>query len=63
MELTTLGTDMGLITKAGAWYTMSFLTGSKEKFQGVEKVRQFLVDNPEAYNELYKQIKSVMGLK
>lgn len=63
MELTALGTDMGMISKAGAWYTMSFLKDSKEKFQGVEKVRQFLVDNPEAYNELYSQIKTVMGLK
>ena len=63
MELTSLGTDMGMISKAGAWYTMSFLKDSKEKFQGVEKVRQFLVDNPEAYNELYSQIKNVMGLK
>lgn len=63
MELTTLGTDMGLISKAGAWYTLSFLTESKEKFQGIEKVRQFLVDNNDAYNELYGQIKKIMGLK
>lgn len=64
MELTTLGSDMGLITKAGAWYTLSFLdTDKPEKFQGVEKVRQFLVENNEAYSILYAKIKELMCLK
>ena len=60
MELTTLGSDMGLISKAGAWYTLSFLPDKIEKLQGVEKVRQYLVDNPEAYNKLYSEIKKLM---
>jgi recombination protein RecA len=65
MELTTLGSDMGLITKSGSWYSLSFLDGEdgKQKLQGLEKVRQYLIDNPEAYNTLYDQIKSTMGLK
>jgi hypothetical protein len=65
MELTTLGSDMGLIAKSGSWYTLSFLDGEegKQKLQGLEKVRQYLVDNPETYNKLYEQIKITMGLK
>lgn len=63
MELATLGSDMGLISKAGAWYTMLFIKDNKDKIQGLEKVRQYLVDHPEAYNELYSQIKSIMGFK
>lgn len=62
MELTTIGSDMGLITKSGAWYTLSFLKDAKQKLQGTEKVRQYLVDNPEAYESLYKEIKSAMGI-
>jgi recombination protein RecA len=63
MELTSLGTDMGLINKAGSWYTLSFLTEKKEKFQGIEKVRQYLVENPKAYELLYSGIKDLIGLK
>ena len=63
MELATLGSDMGLISKAGAWYTMSFMKDNKDKIQGLEKVRQYLIDHPEAYQELYTQIKSIMGFK
>ena len=54
---------MGLINKAGAWYTLSFLTDKKEKMQGIEKVRQYLVDNPKAYELLYSGIKNLIGLK
>jgi recombination protein RecA len=64
MELATLASDMGLITKAGSWYTLSFLEEKdKQKLQGLEKVRQYLVDNKDAYDSLYDQIKNTMGLK
>lgn len=63
MELATLGSDMGLISKAGAWYTMSFMKDNKDKIQGLEKVRQYLVDHSEAYKDLHNQIKSIMGFK
>lgn len=62
MEAITLASDMGLIHKGGAWYTLTGLP-DKPKFQGTEKVRQYLLDNEPAYNELVKNIKTTMGLK
>lgn len=62
MELVNLAVDMGLINKGGAWYTLDFLN-DKNKFQGTEKVRQFLIDNPKVYTELYGEVKKTMGLK
>lgn len=62
MELMNLAVDMGLINKGGAWYTLTFLNDDKAKFQGAEKVRQFLIDNPSAYNDLYEEVKKTMGI-
>ena len=63
MELITLATDIGLINKAGAWYTLSFLNEEKNKFQGTEKIRTFLLENPKAYELLYTEVKKVLGTK
>ncbi len=63
MELSNLAVDMGLINKAGAWYTLDFLDGEKTKLQGLEKVRQYLIDHPEVFDSLYAQIQETMGLK
>lgn len=62
MEAITLAADMGIIHKGGAWYTITALA-DKPKFQGAEKVRQYLLDKPEAYNDLVKNIKETMGIK
>lgn len=61
-ELICLAVDMGLINKGGAWYTLDFMNDEKPKFQGTEKVRQFLIDNPGTYENLYKELKSMMGI-
>lgn len=58
MELINFAVDIGLINKGGAWYTYN-----KEKFQGMEKLRQYFVDNPEEYNALEKSVKDTMGIK
>jgi recombination protein RecA len=60
-EIITIGTDVGLISKAGSWYTLDFIKDSTTKFQGTEKIRQFLIENEEAYHELYKQINEILG--
>lgn len=60
MELITLATDIGLINKGGAWYT---IPNVKDKFQGTEKVRQYLIDNNETYEDLLKSVKETMGIK
>ena len=63
MEIVNLAVDIGLINKGGAWYTLTFLNDDKTKFQGAEKVRQFLIDNKSAYNDLYTEVKKTMGIK
>jgi recombination protein RecA len=62
MEAINLAADIGLIHKGGAWYTLTSLE-DKPKFQGAEKVRNFLLENPKAYEELVKAIKETMGIK
>lgn len=61
MELITLCIDFGIIAKGGAWYTVSSLE-DKPKFQGTEKLRQFVVDKPEVYDILMDELRSTMGL-
>jgi len=62
MEAIVLASDMGLIHKGGAWYTLTSIE-DKPKFQGTEKVRIYLLENTKAYNDLVKSIKETMGLK
>jgi recombination protein RecA len=57
-ELINFAVDLGLINKGGAWYTYE-----KEKFQGMEKLRQYFVDNPEKYKQLENSVKETMGIK
>jgi len=62
-ELVSLATDIGLISKAGSWLTLDFINGDKEdkpKFQGLEKARQAIVDNPEWKECLENKIKELM---
>ena len=61
-ELINLASDIGLIQKGGAWYTLVGVP-DKPKFQGTEKVRQYLVDHPEAYSDLLVKVKETMGIK
>ena len=61
-EAVTLASDIGLIHKGGAWYTLTSIA-EKPKFQGTEKVRQYLLDNTKVYDDLVKSIKDTMGVK
>ena len=61
MELVTLCIDFGIISKGGAWYTLSSIK-DKPKFQGTEKLRQFVFDNPEVYDKLMEELKETMGI-
>jgi recombination protein RecA len=62
MEAINLGSDIGIIHKGGAWYTLTSVE-DKPKFQGAEKVRQYLIENNKAYNDLVANIKTTMGIK
>lgn len=62
MELFNLATDLGLIDKGGAWYTFSTVDSSP-KFQGAEKARDYLAENPDVYDSLWTTVRETMGLK
>lgn len=60
-EIMMLAIDIGIINKGGAWYSFD-LDGEKQKFQGTEKLRNFFVDNPKAYDTILEQTKEAMGI-
>ena len=57
-SLIDVGVDVGLVRKAGAWYTYE----GDQLGQGKENSRQFLKDNPDLANELEKRIMEHMGI-
>jgi len=62
-ELVILGSDLGLINKAGAWFTFEFLEGDdKPKFQGAEKCRVELCKKPDTKKLLIKSINDMLGI-
>jgi hypothetical protein len=61
MELFNLATDLGLIDKGGAWYTFTTVKDTP-KFQGQEKGRDYLAQNPEVYDSLWATVKETMGI-
>ena len=62
-ELVTLASDLGLISKAGAWYTFSFSDKEdKPKFQGVEKCRLALLEDDELKKCLSQSINDMLGI-
>jgi len=62
MEYIELGVNTGFIDRAGGgWHTLKYLEGTP-KFQGVEKVQQYLLDNPPATELLQTNIKGMLGI-
>jgi hypothetical protein len=80
-ELIMLGLDLGLIGKAGAWFTCEFMVGFTDvvkkikpetniedteavlkavKFQGQERLYNFLLANEEVFDILEKEIKGML---
>ena len=56
-ELVELGADHKIIEKSGSWFTVG-----KERFQGKEKLKSYLVDNPDVANELEAKIRTELGV-
>lgn len=50
--------DLDIIKKSGAWYTYD----GDQLGQGKEKVRRFLLDNPELIEEIEAKVKAQMGV-
>lgn len=62
-ELFDLGKTLGLISKKGAWYRLSFLEGDEDswpKFQGEENTYQGLCDNEEWLKELRNKVMELL---
>ncbi|PIT13136.1 recombinase RecA [Snodgrassella alvi] len=57
-ELIDIGVKLGIVEKAGAWYSYN---GSKIG-QGKDNVRQWLKDNPEVANEINLKIRNKVGI-
>jgi recombination protein RecA len=53
-EVTTLATDLGIITQKGAWCYYG-----EEKFNGKQVLGDFLKDNPDVCKEIEDQIRSI----
>ena len=62
MELLMLASDIGVIHKGGSWYTLTSVE-DKPKFQGTEKLRQYLFEHPDVYESILLQVKEMMGIK
>lgn len=60
-ELINLASDVGVIHKGGAWYTIT-VVDDKPKFQGTEKLRQYLIDNPKITQIIEKSVKEILGI-
>jgi recombination protein RecA len=51
-DLVNVGVDSGIFTKAGSWYSF----GDTRIGQGVSSVKQFLLDNPDLFEEIKNKI-------
>ena len=58
MELLMLASDIGVIHKGGSWYTLTSVE-DKPKFQGTEKLRQYLFEHPDVYESILLQVKEM----
>jgi len=57
-ELVELASELGVITKGGSWYTFDKDT----KMQGLEKARNYLIENPNMYTIINTEVRHLMGL-
>jgi len=57
-EMLEIGTTEGVVVKSGTWYSIKHPTDGEIRIgQGLEKARQFLIDNPDLANVVEQVIK------
>ncbi len=56
-DMLDLATLNNIVKKAGAWFTYK-----EDRYQGREQFRQKLMENPELYAELSKEVKEKLGM-
>lgn len=65
-EVIELAEALSVIDKAGAWYSIPFLAGSKEfpeapKFQGQSKIYAFLEQRPDIFSVILEKVKALIA--
>ncbi len=58
-ELVDLAVEAGALEKSGAWYAYN----GEKVGQGKENVKEYLKQNPEVFNDLYKKVREFHNLK
>ncbi|AFN75666.1 Recombination protein RecA [Melioribacter roseus P3M-2] len=56
-DLIDLATEAGILKKSGAWFTYK-----EERYQGREQMRQKLLEDPELFAEMEKEVKTALGM-
>jgi recombination protein RecA len=56
-DLLDIATNLNVVKKSGAWFTYD-----EDRFQGREQFRQKLVESPELYSKLEKEVKTKLGI-
>lgn len=56
-DLIDLATNFGIIKKSGSWFTFG-----EDRFQGREQLKQKLIETPELFKSLEKDVKTKLGL-
>jgi recombination protein RecA len=57
-DLLDMATNLGLVKKSGAWFSFD-----EDRFQGREQFRQKLIETPDLYQKLEKQVKDKLNFK
>jgi len=56
-DLLDIAANLGVIKKSGAWFTYD-----EDRFQGREQFRQKLLETPDLYTKLEKEVKQKLGM-
>ena len=60
-DLIDTATSIGLINKGGAWFEFEH-NGEKKKVQGGDAVKDYLVKNPDFFDELKQKVIGIVGI-
>lgn len=60
METITIGINIGIIKKGGAWYTLEFVD-EKPSFQGIDNLYQEITEKPEMLSLLQQKIRELLS--
>jgi len=59
-DIVTTAEELGLIEKAGAWYSIPMFADVTSKFQGLTRLSNFLKENPDKLKQLETEIRNII---